>query len=154
MHTTSAIAAFAFALLAGCANFGSSSRNDDTDDFVAFGETMQAAANAGRLAIFDEARAEYLATGTAASAIRLVLASVGIEAEVPSDTLMLLDYADRNAANEAQRQFVAFLRPLVERLLGQQSIIESAAAANRLLESQLEALKELEEQLNSSEGQR
>lgn len=129
--------------------FGSAGRSNEGDDILAFGASVQAASAVERQAIYDEVRAAHRTTPTAESAIRLAVASLGMEDEPATDTLALLEYAEANATGDEQRQFVTFLRPVVELLIDQQSRIESESAARSSLEAQLEALKELEEQLNA-----
>ena len=87
---------------------------------------------------------------TSNSALRLAMLSL---IERPSldyeSILLLLDFAQAATEDDATRDFAAFLQPMVRRLADQQRQISAGEQERRSLEDQLEALKELEEELNA-----
>jgi len=105
-----------------------------------------------RFALYGDAERAYAASQTYGSALRLAILSLGIDREDRDyeSTLVLLEFAEGATDNESDQAFPAFLRSLVRELQQQQASAEAERAERRSLEAQLEALKELEEELNSS----
>jgi hypothetical protein len=143
-----------FGLLTACESLGLSGSgggggDSGERDFIAYGAGIQAAADDERRVIYLFAVREHETSPTAGSAIRLAIASLGVENFSPSqEILSLLAFAESSAANEDVLVFLGFFRPFVEQLVEQRATIENESAARQTLEAQLEALKELETQLD------
>jgi hypothetical protein len=104
-----------------------------------------------RFALYADAEREYAASPTYRSALRLAILSLGIDRERRDyeSILVLLEFAEGATDNEGDRAFALFLRSIVQRLAQLQAGIDAESRERRSLESQLEALKELEEELNN-----
>lgn len=96
---------------------------------------------------------EHQTSPTARSAIRLAILSLGIEQPRPDyeSALLLLSYAEGATDDASDLVFLGFLRPIVQALADQAGRLADATERTQMLQAQLEALKELEEQLNADE---
>ena len=140
-----------FGLLAACESLGPSRGGNPERDFLTYGASIQAASESSRREMHGAAVNEHRSNPTAGSAIRLALASLAVEDSLPSQEIVsLLAFAEASAVDDSAIEFLQFFRPLVERLVAQQITISNETATRQALEAQLEALKELEEQLDVS----
>jgi hypothetical protein len=140
----------AFVLLAACASLGPSGETDELRDLVAYGAGIEAASEDERRNIYVLALNSHRTEPSAISAIRLAIASLGVEDFNPSaELLTLLAYAERSTTSEDLIEFAGLLRPMVERLVEQQAAITNESEARQSLAAQLEALRALEEQLDT-----
>ncbi len=107
-----------------------------------------------RLALYADARDAHAAQPTGETATRLAILLVHVEEPDfdPGSALSLLDFAVAEVEAGTDLEFIEFFRPIVRRLAAQRAVLDDVAAERDALEAQLDALKELEEQLNADEA--
>lgn len=101
-----------------------------------------------------EESGNYASDASARTAIRLAILTASL-ARSQSDydaALSLLGVAADQGLDPASADFVRFLRPVIERMSAQQATLNAETARRRSLESQLEALKQIEERLNADDA--
>jgi hypothetical protein len=140
-------------LLSACASIGASGPDRGERHWTAYAASAFSMPEGERLAAYAAAEQVYQTRPTANSAIRLAVLSLGIEQPRPDyeSALALLSFAEGATDNAPDRDFVAFLRPIIQALADQAGELANETERRRMLQQQLEGLKELEEQLNADE---
>jgi hypothetical protein len=120
--------------------------------WLEFGAAVQSYAVPELDRAYTRALSQHQTAPSAASAVRLAIltASPNNASQDLERAIALLDTADRSAtAGDDISQFARFYRPVLTQLLDTRESLDRAAARSAELQSQLDALKLLEEQLNA-----
>jgi hypothetical protein len=143
-------------VLCACVTVGSSGAGRGERDWAAYGEGVYAMPENQRFAAYAGAEREHAASPSANSALRLAILTLGIDRPSPDYefVLSLLSFAGGATGSDATRAFAEFLRPVVQRLANLQASLDAESRERRSFEAQLEALRDLEEQLNQDGGGR
>ena len=120
--------------------------------WVEFGAAVQAFAPAELDRAYARALRDHESMPDSESAVRLAIltASPGNPSQNLARAIALLDTAVRGApAGDANVEFVRFYRPLLAQLLETRGTVAEVVSERAALQRQLDALKDLEEQLNA-----
>lgn len=113
---------------------------------------MQAFAPAELDRAYARALSDHESMPDSESAVRLAIltASPNNPSQDLARAIALLDSAARGApTGDANVEFVQFYRPLLAQLLETREVVDDVVGERAALQSQLDALKDLEEQLNA-----
>jgi hypothetical protein len=141
-------------LLAPDADNSAAGADRGAGDWLELGARAQGMSPAELDVSLAQARASYRAEPSAPAAIRLaiLLSSPRNPDRDPAMAEMLLARVeDSDAASAGDRAFAAFYRPVAALLASQQAALDAADADAELLRKQLDALRELEEQLDAED---
>jgi len=120
--------------------------------WVEFGSAVQSFAPAELDRAYARALSDHESMPDSESAVRLaiLLASPNNPSQDLAGAIALLDTVSRGApTRDANVEFVQFYRPLLAQLLESRETVDRVVGERAVLQSQLDALKDLEEQLNA-----
>lgn len=144
----------ALGLLGACATLTGSDPTLPGNDWLAFAADVESSSAAERAESTLIARTDYAEDPGADSAIRLAILIANSENPSPdlAGAVSLLDFAAADpAVDDDDLAFIGVVRPLWRQLAEQGSALAFEVDRRQALEQQIEALKELEEQLNADD---